>query len=159
MSLEVNSKLEEVILILPYLVLMVTIILSLFIVYSHYISKKKVGDVLFKGNAKFKKILVWTATGLCLVYFFLEEGWFRYGILLLIALLPIMTDKFYVGKQGIKIGLTFIPKEDISHYSQVEDSNEIHIYVKGIDDKLVLSPELGYRSKRIKEMMDIYLDS
>ncbi|AJS59343.1 hypothetical protein [Paenibacillus sp. IHBB 10380] len=147
------------ILILPYIVLIVTVILSLFIVYKSYISKKKAGDILFKGNAKFKKGLVWTTTGLCLVYFFLEVGWFRYVILLFIALLPVLTDKFYVGKHGIKIGLIFIPKEDVSHYSQVEDSNEIHMYVKGIDDKLVLSPELGYRSKRLKEIMDTYLES
>jgi hypothetical protein len=128
-------------------------------VYKSAVSKKKAGDVLFKGNAKFKKGLVWLTTGLCLVYFFLEAGWFRYVILLFIALLPVMTDKFYVGKHGIKIGLTFIPKSEISHYSQVEDSNEIHMYVKGIDDKLVLNPELGYRSKILKEDMDAYLKS
>lgn len=121
-------------------------------------SKKKAGDILFKGNASFKKGLVWTTTVLCVYYFSFEAEWFRF-VVLLIVLLPVMTDKFYVGKHGIKIGFTFIPKEDILYYSQFEDSNEIHVYVKGIDNELRMNPDKGYRSKRLKDVMDTYLKS
>ncbi|MCM3782734.1 hypothetical protein M3231_07095 [Neobacillus mesonae] len=135
--------------------LVLYLVLSLGALLISLQSRRKAGKIKFSGQGKEYTILTVLIFILGGIYLLTSSGWFKYVIFLLAFVVYFYVSRFYVGEDGIKYGIYYIPYEKVRGYRQYNGTNDVTLYIEGKVKEIYLKPKIEYQSSLIESMLEM----
>lgn len=135
--------------------LILFLFLSLAVFFISIQQRRKTGKVRFSGLGKENTMLMVLIYVLGGIYLITSEGWLKYVVFMLSFIVYYFVSQFYVGENGVKFGIYFIPYHKVTGYRQYDGSNDVTLYIEGKSKGIYLKPKIEYRSSLIQSALEM----
>lgn len=135
--------------------LVLFLILSLAALIISIQQRRRAGKVRFSGLGKENTLLLVLIYVLGGIYLITSEGWLKYVIFLLSFVVYYLVSQFYVGENGVKFGIHFIPYDKVTGFRPYDGSNDVTLYIEGKSKGIYLKPKIEYRSSMIQSVLEM----